>query len=319
MEGVVLILLSSDLTRKEFLLFLSALGVSVACDSGFAKKISSNSLVLKKKIASSGEWIPVIGMGTWITFNVSESKALMDQRVEVLREFFAWGGGMIDSSPMYGSSEEVLGYALEKLGHPKNLFAATKVWTNSKIDGLRQISESKKLWKLKKFELFQVHNLLQWEKHLETLFDLKQKGDIKYVGVTTSHGRKHSELEKILQSQSIDFVQLTYNVEDRGVEQRLLPLAKEKNIAVIANRPFQGGYLIDRLQSKPLPKFAQDIDCASWPVFLLKFIVSHPSITCTIPATSKLLHMKENMSAGTGPLPSEKMRVKMLNYVRSIL
>jgi diketogulonate reductase-like aldo/keto reductase len=273
---------------------------------------------LTKKIPSTGLELPVIGLGTWITFNVGNNKGLRDQRTDVLREFFSLGGRIVDSSPMYGSSEEVIGYGLSKLNHPKSLFSATKVWTSSAKEGLQQIADSQKLWGIKKFDLFQVHNLDAWEDHLKTLLQMKEKGELGYVGVTTSHGRRHDELEKIMKTQPIDFVQLTYNIEDREVEEKLLPLAIEKKIAVIANRPYQGGALIRRLKGKSLPAIAQAADCKTWAEFLLKFVVSHPGITCAIPATSKIEHLRENMAAGRGKLPDKATREAMLKAFTSL-
>ncbi len=272
--------------------------------------------LLKKPIPSTGEIIPVIGMGTWITFNVGRSVELRNARTRVLETFFKRGGGMVDSSPMYGSAEEVLGYALDRLGRPQpSLFSATKVWTRSKREGVEQIADSHRLWGLKRFDLFQVHNLLVWEDQLATLLELKRKGSIRYVGITTSHGRRHSELARLVETQPIDFVQFTYNILDREAERVLLPLAKEKGVAVIANRPFQGGELFSAIAHKPLPQWAAEIDCRNWAQFLLKFIVSHPAVTCAIPATSRVAHMEENMGALHGRLPDAAMRRRMIDTV----
>lgn len=280
----------------------------------------NNPKINKKAIPSTGELITVIGMGTWQTFNVGSDSELLKQRTSVLKTFFAEGGQMIDSSPMYGSSQSAVGYGLRQLGHPQQLFSADKVWTRDGNATREQISQSAGEWNRKHFDLMQVHNLLSWEPHLETLEAMKKAGEVRYIGITTSHGRRHTDLEKIMQSRNLDFVQLTYNMIDREVESRLLPLAKEKGIAVIANRPFQGGYLIDRLQRNkiPLPQWAGDIACVNWPQFLLKFIVSHPAVTCAIPATTRVEHMKENMGAAIGPIPDATMRRKMLDYIQRV-
>ena len=273
--------------------------------------------IMTKPIPSSGEAIPIIGMGTWISFNVGNNTQARNDRTEVLKTFFDLGGGMVDSSPMYGSAEEVMGYALDRLGRPqKSLFSTTKVWTRG--DGEAQIRESFDLWGLKKFDLYQVHNLVNWEAHLPYLLDLKKRGLIRYVGITTSHGRRHGELEKLINEQGLDFVQLTYNVFDRDVEQRLLPAAQQNGVAVIANRPFQGGRLFNALEGKPLPAIAAEIGCANWAEYFLKFVVSHPAVTCAIPATSQVAHMKENMGAMRGELPNAKQRVAMLNAIRAL-
>lgn len=266
-----------------------------------------------KPIPATGEAVPVIGMGTWITFNVGDDPAAIASRAEVLRAFFRAGGGMVDSSPMYGSAEAVLGATLAALGHPPGLFSATKVWTGSGADGPAEMAESARLWGLDRFDLMQVHNLLAWEEHLETLKAMKAEGRVRYIGVTTSHGRRHRELARVMEQEPIDFVQLTYNIVDREAETRLLPLAAERGIAVIANRPFRRGELIERSRGRPLPGWAGEIACTGWPQALLKFIVSHPAITCAIPATSQVPHMVENMGAGRGPLPDAALRGRMAN------
>ena len=272
---------------------------------------------LLKTIPSSGAKIPPIGMGTWQTFNVGSDEFLRDKRTEVLKTFFAQGGGMVDCSPMYGSARAVVGHALKKLGEQKSLFSAEKVWIKDGSATRSQTAESMKLWGSKSFDLMQIHNLLSWKEHLVTLRKMKEEGKIRYIGITTSHGRRHAELEDILKKEEFDFVQLTYNLTHRSVEKRLLPVAQDRGIAVIANRPLDGGDLIRGLQKKktPLPKWAPEIDCKTWAEFLLKFIVSHPAVTCAIPATSKVEHMKENMAARLGRMPDEAMRQRMIQYV----
>ena len=219
---------------------------------------------------------------------------------------------------MYGASEKNLGYCIDKLKARDKLFAASKVWTSSVDDGPAEIAASRDLWRINQFDLLQVHNLLSWEGHLEHLLDMKKQGGLRYVGVTTSHGRRHSELEQVMLNQPIDFVQATYNVIDREVEQRLLPIAREKGIAFIANRPFQRGVLIDWVKKHPLPDFARDLGCDNWASLLLKFIVSHPAVTCAIPATSRKDHLAENMQAMTGVLPDQKMRNQIVRHVASL-
>jgi diketogulonate reductase-like aldo/keto reductase len=271
-----------------------------------------------KIIPSSGEKIPMIGMGSFVNFNVGNDEKILSQRTELLNNFFHLGGGMIDSSPMYGSSERNLGYCIEKLKPVDSLFSATKVWTSSVEDGPSEIEDSRQLWVVEQFDLLQVHNLLSWEGHLETLFEMKRQGRLRYVGITTSHGRRHSELEHVMKTQPIDFVQATYNILDRDVEQRILPLARERKIAFIANRPFRRASLIDWAKQYPLADFSTDIDCKNWACFLLKFIVSHPSVTCAIPATSRQDHLVENMGAMQGVMPDAAMRQRMLDYVESL-
>jgi diketogulonate reductase-like aldo/keto reductase len=262
--------------------------------------------------------LPLVGIGSWSTFNVGDDVAARNACAEVLRAFFAEGGRLIDSSPMYGSSLEVIGYGLQKLGHPKQVFSADKVWISSGDKGPAQIEESRRRWGIARFDLLQVHNLMSWEEHLRTLFAMKAAGRLGYVGITTSHGRRHDELEKVMRAQPIDFVQLTYNAVDREVEQRLLPLARERRIAVICNRPFDGGDLVRQAERRPLPPWAAEIDCANWAQVLLKFIVSHPAVTCAIPATSRVDHVKENVGASYGRLPDEAMRRRIAAEVEKL-
>ncbi|MFP5410376.1 MAG: aldo/keto reductase [Gammaproteobacteria bacterium] len=268
-----------------------------------------------RAIPSSGEAIPLVGLGTWITFNVGNDRAARDASAEVMRAFFAAGGRLIDSSPMYGSAQEVIGYGLAKLGRPANLFSADKVWISDGDLGRTQMDTSRRLWGVPRFDLMQVHNLLSWEMHLPTLFAMKAAGQLRYVGITTSHGRRHGDLERIMATQPIDFVQLTYNLVDREAEARLLPLAQERGIAVLVNRPFQQGALLDRLARRRLPAWAAEIDCASWAQFALKFVISHPAVTCAIPATTRVDHVRENLAAAAGRLPDAAMRARMAAFV----
>ena len=281
---------------------------------------SADSGPITKKIPSSGEALTVIGMGTWQTFNVGGDRKLRKDRTRVLEAFFQGGGQLVDSSPMYGSSQDVMGFALDRLGQPGRLFSADKVWTRDGDATREQIAESADKWNVERFDLMQVHNLLSWREHLETLHEMKDAGEIRYVGITTSHGRRHGDLERIMETRELDFVQLTYNLSVRRVEDRLLPLAREKGIAVIVNRPFGGGSLVDRFQDagRALPSWASEFDIANWPQFLLKFIVSHPAVTCAIPATARVEHMRENMGAAHGRLPDAKTRKRMLEYVESL-
>jgi diketogulonate reductase-like aldo/keto reductase len=273
---------------------------------------------LDKIIPSSGERIPAIGMGTWITFNVGEDPKVRASRLDVLRTFFELGGGMIDSSPMYGSAEAVVGDLLGRLEYPPGLFSATKVWTSSGDDGPREIAQSTRLWGVPRFDLLQVHNLLGWREHLETLFAMKADGRLRYVGITTSHGRRHGDIERVMREHPIDFVQATYNAVDREVEDRILPLCAERGIAFIANRPYQRGSLIDTVSRHPLPAWAGEFGCTDWACFLLKFIVSHPAVTCAIPATSRVDHLVENMAAMRGMMPDAATRRRMAAYVQSL-
>ncbi|MES9970164.1 MAG: aldo/keto reductase [Candidatus Thiodiazotropha sp.] len=267
---------------------------------------------IKKPIPVSNEQLPVIGMGTSRTFDSAGNDEKIASLGKVLEQFFKMGGSLIDSSPMYGSSEHVLGSLLKDIPSV-SLFAATKVWTDGKEHGVTQMALSKKLWGIKRFDLMQIHNLRDWQIHLETLKSMKAEGKIRYIGITTSHGRDHDELYQALSNNPFDFVQLSYNIRDRSVEEKLLPLAKDRGIAVIANRPFARGDLFRLVKEKPLPEWVDEFDCNSWGQFFLKYIVSHPAVTCAIPATSKVHHMVDNMSAGFGKLPDPAMRKEMEN------
>jgi diketogulonate reductase-like aldo/keto reductase len=273
---------------------------------------------ITRPIPSTGERLPVVGLGSWITFNVGDDPELRDECTAVMRAYFAASGRLIDSSPMYGSSQAVIGAGLRKLGGPSSLFSADKVWISSGSRGPGQIEESRVNWGVPRFDLMQVHNLLAWEDHLPTLLAMKQAGQLRYVGITTSEGRRHADMEKIMASQPIDFVQLTYNIVDREVEARLLPLARERGIAVIANRPFREGALIRAVQRHPLPAWSAECGAANWAQFLLKFIVAHPAVTCVIPATSQVAHVRENMGAAAGPLPDGALRQRMMTHVESL-
>jgi diketogulonate reductase-like aldo/keto reductase len=274
--------------------------------------------VLTRRIPSTGEALPVVGLGSWITFNVGDDRVARDNCAAVMRAFFEAGGRLIDSSPMYGSSQAVIGYGLSRLRSASMVFSADKVWTASDRAGPRQLDESRRRWGVSRFDLVQVHNLVNWEHHLPALLAMKAAGQIRYVGVTTSEGRRHAQVEQLLRSQPLDFVQVTYNVLDREVEARILPIARERGIAVIINRPFREGALIRAVERHALPAWARDIECANWAQFLLKFIVSHPAVTCAIPATSNVAHVRENMGAAYGRLPDDAMRRRMVAYVERL-
>ena len=302
---------NAPLDRRTFLLAAgAALGVP---STGAAQPAAP----MTRTIPSSGEAMPVLGLGTWITFNVGNDRAARDTSAEVMRAFFADGGRMIDSSPMYGSSQGVIGDGLKKLG-ATNVFSAEKVWTSSGARGPAQIEASRKFWGVQKFDLLQVHNLLAWEEHLRTLFAMKAAGQVRYVGITTSEGRRHGDVEKIMRAHPIDFVQVSYNVLDREAENRILPIARERGIAVIINRPFREGDLVRTIMRKPLPPFAADIAANSWAQLILKFIISHPAVTVAIPATTRVDHVQENLAAAAGALPDAALRERMAGYVRNL-
>jgi diketogulonate reductase-like aldo/keto reductase len=299
-------------TRRAVLGSLVAMGALALGRS--SSGVAQPPAILTRAIPSSGETVPAVGLGSWITFNVGNDVVARDSCAEVMRAFFASGGQLIDSSPMYGSSQEVIGYGLRKLGTTL-IFAADKVWISSGGRGPAQIEESGRRWGVPRFDLLQVHNLLASEAHLPTLRTMKEEGRLRYLGITTSEGRRHAEIERIMRGEPIDFVQISYNVLDRAVEARILPLAQERGIGVIVNRPFREGALIRKVERHPLPDWAAEIECASWAQLLLKFILAHPAVTCVIPATTRVDHVRQNVAAAIGPLPDAAMRRRIADHV----
>lgn len=273
---------------------------------------------MTRPIPSTGEALPVIGLGSWITFNVGNDRAARDVCAEVVRAFFADGGRVIDSSPMYGSSQPTIGYALSRIGRPAALFSAEKVWTGDVARGAAQIEASRAFWGVTRFELMQVHNLVAWQAHLPRLLEMKAAGQLRYVGITTSEGRRHAEVEQVMRTRPIDFVQVTYNPLDRDVERRILPLALDRGIAVIVNRPFREGALLEHLARHRLPGWAAEIDCAYWAQVVLKHIVTHPAVTCAIPATSQVEHVRQNMAAARGRMPDAALRERIARTVAAL-
>ncbi|MCW8956709.1 MAG: aldo/keto reductase [Gammaproteobacteria bacterium] len=304
------------LNRRQFLQYISAVASGLAIGPCFGSVTLPQH---RRVIPTTGESIPAIGLGSWLTFGIDpDNRADMKVRQQILSEFLKAGGGLLDSSPMYGNAERVIGLCLNQIGQSRHLFSATKVWTHGTRGGVMQMEESRLLWGLPRLDLIQVHNLLDWESHLPTLYAMKQQGLIRYVGVTTSHGRRHKELIKIMRTQTLDFVQFTYNLLDREAEQYLLPMAQDRGIAVIINRPFQRGGLFKRVSNHPLPDWAKEIDCSNWAQFFLKFIISHPAVSCAIPATSRVDHLQQNLAAAYGRLPDNLMRSRMVRYVSSL-
>lgn len=264
--------------------------------------------VLTRSIARSGERVPVVGMGTWITFNVlSHDEAALAVRRRVLEPFFAGGGRLIDSSPMYGSAEAVLGRLLPEVAGHERLYSATKVWTPLGLHGPTQMQRSLELWGLQRCDLMQVHNLLNWDAHLPTLRRWRAEGRVRHLGVTTSHGNKHETMREVLASETLDVLQITYNPADRRAEP-LMRLARERGMAVIVNRPFDGGRLLERLEGEALPPFAAELGCTAWAPLVLKWELAHAAVSCVIPATTNPEHMAENLQALRGPLPDRRQR-----------
>jgi aryl-alcohol dehydrogenase-like predicted oxidoreductase len=254
-------------------------------------------------IPCSGHALPVIGCGTWLGFDVGRRPVEIDQRGKVLDALFDAGGRVIDSSPMYGSAEEVVGNLLGRTAQREQAFVATKVWTTGKRAGIDQMERSMRLLQCKHIDLMQVHNLVDWQTHLATLREWKAQKRISYIGVTHYTESGYADLEKVMKSEPLDFVQFNYSAADRAAEQRLLPLAAQRGIAVLVNLPLGGGRLLKSLGARPLPAWAREIGCASWSQVLLKFVLSQPAVTCAIPGTSRPDHMRENAEAGAGDLP----------------
>lgn len=303
----------THLTRRTFMTSLAAAGTMPALSASRA----AGGPVLTRAVPSTGERVPAIGLGTWLTFNVGDDAAQLAACAQVMQTFFDRGGTLIDSSPMYGSSEAVIGHCLKRV-RTSSLFSATKVWTVFKALGVHQMENSRELWGINRFDLIQVHNLLDWGTHLETLKAMKAQGRVRYIGVTSTQGWFYGVLEDVIRSQPIDFVQFSYNAVDREAEERLLPAAADRGVAVIVNRPFGEGTLFQRLRGQPLPPWASEIECTTWAQFLLKFIISHPAVTCTIPATRRVEHMEDNMAALHGPLPDAKMRGRMARHIEHL-
>jgi len=306
-----------DRKRREICRQITGLTALAACKPALFASTSEHipSTLLRKQLPGKSESLSAIGMGTWITFDVPDILSVRRQRTEVLQTFFDLGGQMIDSSPMYGQAEDMLGHGLTRVDHKNHLFAASKIWTPFAADGRKQMDETEQLWGSDRMDLMYVHNLLNWRKHLPQLQDWKHDGRIRYTGVSTSHGRRHDELESLLKTQTMDFIQLTLNIDQTQAESRLLPMAADRGIAVVINRPFARGALINKYQSRPLPAIATELGCQNWPQFLLLYVISHPAVTCAIPATSKIEHMKENMGTLALELPDERTRSLMRSSV----
>ena len=265
-----------------------------------------------RKIPSSGEAIPAIGLGTWQAFDVTPGSPECAARAEVLRAFLECGGRLVDSSPMYGQAEAAIGACRERLGGAPQIFSATKVWTTGARAGISQMERSAKRWGLPRFDLVQVHNLVDCATHLATLKRWKSEGRIRYIGVTTSHGQREREmLELMRRERDIDFVQFSYGIGDRVAEEGLLPAAADHGKAVLVNLPLGTGRLFQQVRDRPLPPSAAEAGCRSWAQFFLKFVISHPAVTCAIPATSSVAHLRDDMAALGGPLPDAALRARM--------
>ena len=279
--------------------------------------LQSNKQMNFRLIPKTNEKIPVVGLGTWQTFDVGNSPAQRAPLKEVLQALIDHGGSVIDSSPMYGRSEKVVGDLTSELKMKDKLFEATKVWTQGKEQGIQEMNRSMDLMQAKPMDLMQIHNLLDWQTHLKTLRKWKEEQKIRYMGITHYHSGGYAEVERILKTEEIDFVQINYNLAVRSAAERILPLAKDKGVAVLINRPYEGGSLFRTAKKKTLPDWAQEFDASSWGQFFLKFILAHEAVTCVIPGTSKAKHMKDNAQAGFGKLPTTEHQRKMIQLITS--
>ena len=278
----------------------------------------SNSRMISRPIPKSGEMLPVIGLGTWQTFDVANDRATLENLRAVLRGLFKGGGKVIDSSPMYGRAEAVVGDLLANMHARERAFLATKVWTSGREAGIAQMRRSAELLKTRVIDLMQIHNLVDWRTQLATLRKMKEAGQVRYLGITHYTPSAFGDLAAIIEREEIDFVQLPYSIDVRDAEKRMLSLAAERRVAVMVNRPFGGGGLFGRVRGKTVPPWAAEFGCASWAQFFLKYIVSHPAVTCVIPATADLAHLGDDLKAGYGPMPDAAARRRMAEFWDSI-
>jgi diketogulonate reductase-like aldo/keto reductase len=306
------------MTRREAARLIGATAGGLLLPIERAQANAESSAILTRAISSSGEKLPVIGVGPWQAVDVDLTSDTRRQLEEVLSLFVKRGGRVIDTSPMYGRAEDVIGELATELGIRDKLFLATKVWTRGKENGIKSMERSMTLLRAKRIDLMQVHNLVDVQTQLATLREWKAQGRIRYLGITHYEAGAFADVEKIMRSEKLDFVQINYSLMEREAEQRVLPLAQERGIAVIVNRPFGGGDLFNRTRSKPLPDWAAEFDCRSWAQFFLKWIVANSAVTCAIPATDKPRHLEDNMGGGTGRLPEAKMRQRMVELVSSL-
>lgn len=303
----------SMFTRRDVLGQLAA-GLTMTLASSGAESARKPQPMLKRTIAASAgkEAVPVIGMGTWNTFDVGSSQAERAPLKEVLAAFYESGASVIDSSPMYGRAEGVTGELVEAAGARDRTFFATKVWTGGVDKGVAQIENSFRRLRASRLDLLQIHNLVDWRAHVPTLRSLRDSGRVRYIGITHYTVSAHADLEAVLRAEKFDFAQFNYSIATRAAEQRLLPFCQEHGISVLINRPLEEGTLFTKVTNRKLPGYAREIDCTSWSQFFLKYIVSHPAVTCVIPATSRVSHMRDNIKAGSGRMPDEKLRQRMV-------
>ena len=306
----------NNMTRREATKLIGTTAAGLLWPMNASRGESSTMLL--RTIPVSGEKIPAVGLGTWEVFDVDLNPDNERQLGDLLALFVKLGGRLIDSSPMYGRSEQVIGALATKLGLHDKLFLATKVWTRGRAEGIESMERSMSRLQTKRIDLMQVHNLVDVSTQLATMRDWKGQGRFRYLGITHYNSSAFGQVEKILGSEKLDFLQINYSIMEREAEERILPLAQERQVAVIVNRPFGGGNLFSRVRSKPLPAWAAEFDCKSWAQFFLKWILGHPAVTCAIPATNKIDHLRDNLAAGTGRLPDAKTRRRIIELASSL-
>jgi aryl-alcohol dehydrogenase-like predicted oxidoreductase len=299
--------------RREFLAYAAALGGGL-----YMAETPAAQTLTQRPIPRTGEKLPIVGLGTWQTFDVGPRAPQRTELKDVLRELAALGGRVVDSSPMYGESERVVGDLTSELGNRDQLFFATKVWTSGRDAGIRQMEDSFRLMRTRVMDLMQIHNLLDHDVHLRTLREWKDAGRIRYLGITHYHAGAFAELERLVKTKQYDFVQFNFSLDEPEAEARLLPACAASGTAVLINRPFAQAGLFGRVRGKPLPPGAAELHCASWAQFFLKWILGHPAVTCAIPGTRRVEHLRDNLAAATGPLPDTAMRKRMSDYVATL-
>ena len=303
----------NKISRREATRWIS-LGASSLLVSPFLNA-QKNKTMNTRKIISSGKMLPVIGVGTWQSFDVGENPAERNPLKEVLKILIEHGGSVIDSSPMYGKSEKVVGELTAELEIKNKIFEATKVWTTGKEEGIDQMHTSMNLMGANPMDLMQIHNLVDWKIHLKTLQKWKEEGKIRNIGITHYHKGGYDEMEKIMKTEKIDFIQINYNLAVRDAAERILPLAKDKGIAILINRPYEGGALFRKMKGKEIPSWAKEFEAESWGQIFLKFILAHPAVNCVIPGTSKAKHMKDNVQAGFGKYPTQELQKRLIDLI----
>ena len=301
------------ITRRAASKYLAIGASSILLPPIFTSK--THKTMNKRIIPSSGEEIPVVGLGTWQTFDVGNSAEERQPLKEVLKILVEHGGSVIDSSPMYGRSEKVVGELTTELNLKSKIFEATKVWTSGEQAGIRQMNDSMRLMQAQPIDLMQIHNLVDWQTHIKTLRTWKEEGKIRYLGITHYHAGGYAEMERMMKNESLDFIQINYNILVRDAAERILPLAQDKGIAVLINRPYEGGSLFRMTKNKTFPAWAAEFDTSTWGQFFLKFILAHPAVTCVIPGTSKAKHIRDNVQAGFGKLPTPEHQRRMIDLI----